>query len=258
MKIPEWLKLPETQNIDDLDDSKTALLHAKIIRRKFFLKKLYNDFYLLFKKSFPSDYKNKVLVELGSGRGFIKKIIPNVITSDITKLPNVDMRFSALKMPFEDNSVDAFFMVNVLHHLQDARKFFKEANRCFKVGSKVIMIEPANTLWGRFIYQNFHHEPFNPKGSWVLKKSAPLSSANGAIPWIIFYRDRKRFEKEFSSLKILKLQPHTPFRYLISGGFSFRQFLPSFTYNIIKGIEMILSPFNKYLGMFLTIELEKR
>ena len=256
-KIIEWLKLPETKNIQDLNVPSATLLHAKVIQKKRFLKKLYIDFYNQFKNSISDNTDTKLLVELGSGGGFIKGIIPNVITSDVINLPNIDKHFSALNMPFENNTVDAYFMFDVLHHINDGWALFKELNRCLKIGGKIIMIEPAKTLWGQFIYQNFHHEPFDPSGGWGLENTGPLSSANSAIPWIIFYRDRLRFEEEFPSLKILKLKPHTPFRYLVGGGISMRQFLPSFTYNVVKGIEMILSPLNRYLGMFLTIEIEK-
>ena len=257
MKIVEWLRLPETKNISDLDAPSTTLLHAKIIRRKAFLRGLYADFYNRFKKSITGNAESKVFVELGSGGGFIKDVIPEAITSDIKDLPDVDKHFSALDMPFGDSTVDAFFMIDVLHHLNDTAAFLKEINRCLKTGGRVVMIEPANTPWSRFIYRNFHHEPFDPAGGWGFEKTGPLSSANGAIPWIVFYRDRRRFEREFPSLKILELKPHTPFRYLVSGGVSMRQLLPVFTYSAIKGLEAVLSPFNRFLGIFLTIELEK-
>lgn len=258
MKIVEWLQLRETENINDLDTPATTLLHAQIIQQKLFLKKLYIDFYNQFKMSISDNIETKFIVELGSGGGFVKDIIPNVMTSDVIKIPTVDKCFFAQNMPFEDNTVDAFFMMDVLHHINNSRAFFKEANRCLKVSGKIVMVEPANTLWGRFIYKYFHHEPFEPSGDWGIKGGGgPLSSANGAIPWIIFYRDREQFEKEFPSFEILKLKPHTPFRYLVSGGFTTRQLLPSFTYSIVKGLETILLPLNKYLGMFLTVEIEK-
>ena len=141
MKVIEWLKMPQTRAITDLDDPANTLLHAEIIKKKPFLRNLYIEFYNQFKESVP-DFENKVLVELGSGGGFIKEIIGNVVTSDILDLPNVDRVFSSSKMPFEDGSVDAFFMIDVLHHIADSRAFFTEALRCLKVGGKVIMINP--------------------------------------------------------------------------------------------------------------------
>jgi SAM-dependent methyltransferase len=256
MKLIEWFKQPETRDVEDLDDPATTGLHAEVIQRKPFLRKLYIDFYKRFKCAVP-DFENKVFVELGSGGGFIKKVMPNVVTSDILELPNVDKVFSATDMPFKDESIDAFFMINVLHHVTEPREFFKEALRCLKAGGRIIMIEPANTLWSRFIYKNFHHELFDTQAKWNLPDGGPLSQGNGALPWIIFSRDRKIFEEEFPTLWITNIRNHTPLRYLLSGGFTLRQLVPSFTYPAIKAIEYVLYPLNNLLGMFQIIELKK-
>jgi hypothetical protein len=45
MKLIEWLKLPQTRSIENLDDPVTTLLHAEVIRNKPFLRRLYTDFY---------------------------------------------------------------------------------------------------------------------------------------------------------------------------------------------------------------------
>jgi hypothetical protein len=119
------------------------------------------------------------------------------------------------------------------------------------------MIEPAATAWAGFIYKNFHHEPFDTKSSWHFDSTGPLSNANGAIPWIIFTRDREIFEKEFPSLKVRSMRNHSPFSYLVSGGFTLRQLVPSFLFPVVRFIEFVLSPLNNVLGMFQTIELQK-
>jgi SAM-dependent methyltransferase len=257
MKIVERLKLPEIKHVENLDDLAVTLLHSKIIQEKLFLKRLYIDFYKQLHGA-VSDPEKKILVELGSGGGFIKEVIANVTTSDVLNLPNVDKVFSALDMPFENSTVDAFLMIDVLHHITDPRRFFKEAMRCLKIGGKTVMIEPANSFWARFIYKNFHHELFDPQATWELAgKQSPLSQGNGALPWIIFTRDRQIFEKEFPALRIVSIRNHTPLRYLLSGGLSLRQLVPSFTYPAVKAIEYVLSPLRDLLGMFQTIELEK-
>ena len=115
MKIFEWLKLHQTKYIKDLDDPAVTVLHAEIIRKKPFLRKLYIDFYKQLGKAVP-DIRKKVVVELGSGGGFIKEVFNNVITSDILDLPNVDKTFSASDMPFENASIDAFFMYDFSSH----------------------------------------------------------------------------------------------------------------------------------------------
>lgn len=253
----DWLRLPETAHVEDLDDPATTALHRRIIRTKTFLTKTYRSFYHVFRQAVGPDPADKTLVELGSGGGFIKEVIDNAVTSDVMDLPDVDRVFSALDMPFPDAGVDAFFMIDVLHHIPDVRAFLHQAQRCLKVGGKIVMIEPANTIWARFIYTHFHHEAFDTTAPWQLEGTGPLSSANGALPWIVFCRDRRLFQNEFPQLKIRRLRPHTPLRYLISGGLTLRQLLPGFTYPLIRALEILLWPLNPFLGMFLTIELEK-
>ncbi len=238
-------------------DTKQALLeHRKKIRQKKFLYKIYVDFY----RSFQQAHIPKgPIVEIGSGAGFIKDIMPNVITSDVIKGPDIDKVFYASKMPFKDNSISAFVMIDVLHHIKDSEKALQEMFRCLKPGGKIIMIEPYNSLWGRFIYTHFHPERknFDVKAGWKIGGDRRMSDSNPALPWIIFERDRNIFEKKFPKLKILKVDPHTPFKYLISGGLTKLQFLPTSLYPLINHLEKKLSPFNKLLGMFVTIELEK-
>lgn len=259
MNILRYFQVPYMRNMKDFDDPRVTVLWSKIVQEKVFLKNLYIDFYTIFKNSLKGLSGKRRLVELGSGGGFLKNIIPDATTSDVMKLPNVDLQFSATRMPFKNESIDRFFVLNVIHHIHDTQAFFKEIDRCLKKNGRLIAIEPANTLWGRFIYQNFHHyEDFDPKGGWTLKFQKPLSEANGALPWIIFVRDRNKFEELFPHLKIKKIIPHTPIRYLVSGGMLYRQFLPSWMYPAVKSIENLVIPLNKYIGMYYTIEIEKR
>lgn len=256
MPLLNFFRLPEAEKMTDLDDVETTRIHRDLIRKKPFLRRLYKDFYGEFKRAVPSG-NAPVMVELGSGGGFLKEVMPEVLTSDVQPLPWVDHCFSALNMPFDHESVDAFFVMNVLHHISDPVRLFNEMDRCLKPGGRIVMIEPANSWWGRFIYQHFHHEAFDPSGSWQLKKEAPLSCANGAIPWIIFHRDRHDFDALFPQFNVRRIRYHTPFLYLLSGGVSLRQLVPSFTYPLVKSAEWLLTPFHRQLGMFFTIEIDK-
>ncbi|MBW8015907.1 MAG: class I SAM-dependent methyltransferase [Planctomycetes bacterium] len=256
MNIMNLLKLPQTDVIEDLDDPSATMLHAEIINSKRFLRKLYVDFYRSLKRKLPESARS--VVELGSGGGFIKEIIPFAQTSDVLDLPGLDHIFSALEMPFGDSSIDAFIMIDVLHHIPNPEEFFRQADRCLVDGGKIIMIEPANTPWSRFIYKNFHHEDFNPQADWNLSVSGPLSQANGALPWIIFNRDRKKFCDLFPELEIAEIKNHTPIRYLLSGGLTLRQLVPSWTYGFFKTVEYLASPVSSITGMFQTIEIIKR
>lgn len=240
----------------DLDDPNASLAHRDIILKKPFLKRLYNDWYLIFIIK-SKEIKNGKYLEIGSGGGFLKDVFPEVITSDILILPNVDLIFTAEDIPFKENELASIVMLNVFHHIPKPHLFLKEAQRTLIKGGKIIMTEPANSSLARFIYKRFHHEPFDERGQREIKAGNPLSNSNQALPYIYFERDLDLFKKDFPSLKINSINYHSPFSYIISGGVSRSAMLPFFMYNFVKGIEWLFSPFYKQIGLFCTIEIEK-
>ncbi len=250
------LNLKEVEQYN-LDDPRRTVTHGEVIRNKKFLHQLYVEWYSHFKQKIDS-LPQGPLVELGSGAGFVKEVIPQMLTSDVMELPNLDYIFPGENMPFQDGSMAGIFMIDVLHHIPQPALFLKEAERVIAKGGKIMMTEPANSTWGRFIYRNFHHEPFEPTGTWEIPATGPLSGANGALPWIIFERDRQQFEQQFPSLKIESIRYHTPLRYLLSGGVSKRQLAPNFSYGVVKGLENLLLSISKQLSMFVTIEITRQ
>jgi len=240
----------------DLDSPERTIAHQKIIKEKYFLRKLYEEWYTVFTSSISALPSGK-MIELGSGGGFLKEFIPSVLCTDILELPSNDLTFSALEMPFADNEISAIFMIDTFHHIPDSKLFLAEVNRVLKKGGMLIMIEPANSMWGRFIYKNFHHEPFEPTGNWKIPPSGPMSGANGALPWIVFERDFGEFKRSFPLLRLEKIKYHTPFMYLISGGVSFKQVFPNFSYAIFRWIDKLLPSVNRQISMFMTITVRK-
>ncbi|MFA4851738.1 MAG: class I SAM-dependent methyltransferase [Bacteroidales bacterium] len=240
----------------DLDSSERTIFHQHLISGKPFLKKIYIEWYKEFIKSIPALPEGK-LVELGSGGGFLKKLCPSVICSDFLPLPANDMTFSALDMPFSENEISGIFMVDSFHHIPDSGKFLHEASRVLKKDGQIIMIEPANSRWGRLIYKNFHHEPFVTTSDWLIPDKGPLSGANGALPWIVFERDMAIFKNLFPCFEVISIKYHTPLRYLISGGVSYRQLMPGFLFAPFTVLDKMLSSISKQISMFVTIKIKK-
>lgn len=241
----------------NLDSENTTIERIQIIKGKYFLYQTYNKFYKLIKNSLSKESLQGKVVELGSGGGFLKRIIPNVITSEVLKIPNVDKHFSALSMPFKKHSLNAIVMFDVFHHLPDSRKFLKEAERVLKKNGQIVMIEPSNTPFASFIYKYIHHEPYNSKGKWSFKSTGPLSGANLSQAWIVFVRDKEKFEIEFPNLKLESIEPINPISYILGGGFTFPQILPNSAYKWVNTVENILKPLNKFSGMFYLIKVKK-
>lgn len=197
-------------------------------------------------------------LEIGSGGGFLKSLCPRVITSEILPVPNVDIRTDALFLPFKTSSLAGIFCIDVLHHLPDVEQFFKEAIRTLRPKGRLIMIEPWRSAWSHWVYRYLHHEPYDcDAATWRLKSGGPLSEANGALPWIIFERDRPIFTRTYSSLRIKKIELHSPFIYLLSGGVSLRSLVPYHAYPFLKRMEIRLCPWMNYLAMFALIVLER-
>jgi len=240
-----------------LDSPERTLLHKEIISRKTFLRKLCTKWYTWMERELEQ-LPEGLLIELGSGGGFFKDFVPKAICSDILDLPSNDVTFSALEMPFEDASVSGIFMVNTFHHIPDSDKFLSEAERVLKNDGIIMMIEPANSCWGRYIYRNFHHEPFEPSGNWTIPVSSPMSGANGALPWIVFERDKTVFTDKYPSFEILEINYHTPLLYLLSGGVSFRQLFPGFFYGFFHLLDRLMSGISSQLSMFMTIKIRKK
>ena len=118
------------------------------------------------------------------------------------------------------------------------------------------MVEPWNTGWSRWIYSHLHHEPFDVNGEWTIPITGPLSGANGALPWIVFERDREVFSMRFPEWRISGITPMMPLVYLLSGGISLRSIFPGWTYPLFYGAERLFG-FEKKAAMFALIMLER-
>ncbi len=241
-----------------LDDPKTTELRRYIIREKSFLRLIYKEWYQ--KISATLRPSQKPVLEIGSGGGFMEEFIPGLITSEVFYISSVSLVLDGLHIPLAHNSLGAIVMINVLHHLSNnVRNFFTNASRCIRRKGAIIMIEPWVTPWSKVIYSKLHHEPFKPDAvEWEYTKTGPLSSSNHALPWILFSRDRQKFENEFPEWRILQIKPMMPFIYLLSGGVSMRSFMPEISFNYWRSLEKALAPWMHYLGMFAQIILQKR
>jgi SAM-dependent methyltransferase len=148
-------------------------------------------------------------------------------------------------------------MVDVLHHVPDPAVFLGEAGRCVRPGGGCLMIEPWNTPWARWVYRHLHHEPFEPDEGWTIAPTGPLSGANGALPWILFERDRDVFRARFPEWRVARIDPLMPLVYLASGGVSLRSLVPAWTFSVMRGLERSVPGFERAAGMFAFIALER-
>lgn len=253
--LRRWLEHPLTRGLP-VDDARTTQLRRAIIATKPFLHRIYEEWYSEIAGHLPEG-SGRVL-ELGSGAGFLNEHLPDVIRSDVFPCPDITVVLDARRLPFQSGSLRAIVMTDVLHHIPDVRRFLVEAAATVREGGVLVMVEPWVTSWSQFVYGRFHHEPFLPAAdTWRFEGTGPLSSANGALPWIVFERDRSVFAAEFKEWRIESIRPAMPFRYLLSGGVSLRSFMPGWTFTAWRGVERALQPWMNSLAMFATIVLRR-
>jgi SAM-dependent methyltransferase len=232
-----------------LDDPRTTELRAQIIQSKPFLRRIYADWYRLIQSRIPPG-DGRVL-EIGSGGGCFGEFVPEAVRSELFFCPNVHVVTDARELPFASGSLKAIAMTDVFHHIPQSESFLKEALRCLVPGGRIIMVEPWVCAWSKLVYSRFHHEPFQPQSeSWDIPPTGPLSGANGALPWIVFVRDRKLLSIKFPELEIETIEPMMPLRYLLSGGVSMRSLVPGVLYGPWRALEKAASHWNHQLGMF--------
>jgi SAM-dependent methyltransferase len=250
--LKEWIEHPLTRGLD-LDDPRTTDLRRRVIQAKPFLRDIYVDWYAQVAEALPEGGGS--VLEIGSGPGFLSEFVSGLITSDTFHCPGVRVVLDGLHLPFATGALRGIAMTNVLHHIPDPRTFFSQALHCVRPGGAIVMIEPWVTPWSRVIYTRLHHESFQPEArSWEFSSAGPLSGANGALPWILFERDRARFEEEFPQWSIELIAPLMPFRYLISGGVSLRSLMPAWSTAFWRNLDELIGAQN---GMFARIVLRR-
>ena len=245
----------------DLNGPDAVLAHRRIIDSNRVLRAHYMRWY---RECLPAVEETRHLtgdiVEIGSGAGFLDQVIPKLVKTDSVQNQLSHRVVDAMKLPFADSSLRALFLIGVLHHIPHPAKFLSEAQRCLRPGGRLVMLEPHNSWPQRFLCRLLeHYEYFDDAvKEWTNEGSGRMTQANMALPWVIFIRDRARFEKEFPALKILRIRYHTLLSYILSGGMSFRPFIPAMALPLVATVECAARPLMRWAGTMMTIDVEKK
>lgn len=197
------------------------ILDAKQASRKS-LRKNYNLNFLLQKRfgwMIKYTEKKKIVIELGSGNGFIKRFLgKKVITSDILMHSQIDIKidmdnFNLPKKFFK--KVDIFILNHSLHHSKNPIKLIKKLRLNLKKKGAILINEPEISFVFRLFLKIFNHERWdldirksNQKNFWL---------QNNATGRILF---TKNFENKFvkQNFHVIKNQLNECLIFLNSGG----------------------------------------
>jgi SAM-dependent methyltransferase len=227
----------------------------------FWYRELYRDQF----KDVPNPAALSIL-EIGSGTSPLKQFLSNVVTSDVLDLDYLDLVFDCHEIDkldaIEDNSLDVITLTNVLHHLKSPIAFLNRAASKLKPGGKVIATEPFFSLLSTVIFKYLHHEPvdFRIPEPDLGDVQGPLSSANIALPWLIFFRRPEWLERlnDHFDLTRFLTRPFSAVSYMVTGGISHRMPVPGFLYRMLFRVDLALSRrFPSFCAAFFTVTLTR-
>lgn len=239
-----------------LDDPARINELRAVIKGKPALRMLYQEVYRRYAECIARAPEQGIALELGSGGGFAKEVVPGIVTSDVLPYAGIDQVVDARRMHFADRTLRSIVMFNVFHHLPDAEAFLHEAERCLVPGGRVLIVDEHPGWIGGPIYRYAHHEGYDPDAAeWRFPSDGPVSSANGALAWIVFRRDEGKFRRLFPGLRLAQYATHTPLRYWLSGGLKGWTLLPGWAFGAATALDRFLVDRHGEFGSFVDVEL---
>ena len=244
--------------MNELDDPGRYGELRNRIRVKYSLDAIYREVYGKYAECLTRCAPTGRVLELGSGAGFARELLPGLLASDILAYAGLDVVLDARRLPFATGALRAILMFNVFHHIPDVGALLAECERVLRPGGRVLIVDEHPGVFGAPILRYLHHEPYFPRAGWTFRSTGPLSGANGALCWIVFQRDRAEFERRFPGLSIERYQPHTPLRYWLSGGLKPWTLLPRALYGVATALDRRLAAAWPETGSFVDVELVRR
>jgi SAM-dependent methyltransferase len=214
---------------------------------KYFWTSLYNRL----SKTLPNQGK---ILEVGAGGGASKKFLTNqgILRTDILPFEEVIGDVDLLNLKFEDNSFDAVFGVDVLHHIADPHLALSQIERILSLesGAKIVFVEPWVSWFSYPIYRMFHHEKtsfFSPVPQDLrILSSLPEDADQTLVRWLftskshqsrlysLFPRDKYQIELTYISF----------LNFFMTGGLRKPLSTPIF---LLKAMEQIESKIPQYI-----------
>ena len=207
-------------------------------------------------------------LDLGSGIGTIKNFYPDIVTSDIEKTPYVDLGVSCYQLEATGRKWGNLLATDVLHHLRRPFDFFRGAGQVLNPGGRLIMCEPAATVFGSVFYRLCHHEPIQPlelKPPFIqendsMDEKANDEFANMGMAVALFRRHRGWTENALAEIGLVlrTVEYRDILAYPLTGGFSKPQMIPASLLKVLLGLENRLPQFAlKLCALRMIIVLQK-
>jgi SAM-dependent methyltransferase len=226
-------------------------LNAEVWKSKALLRDVYFQMYARVAQWIDPSIKGQV-AEIGSGIGNFGEFRPDVVLTDQSIQPWIDLTGNAYRLPFRKGSVSHLVMFDVFHHLSAPRAFFENARMALTDGGRVILLEPYISLISSVAYGIFHEEPIawrakieeTPTSEYYAAQGNATRLFFGDLDWLPGWR-------------VVHREAFAGFAYLLSGGFSSPALYPRKLLPALNRVDQALSRFPKLFGARCLIVLSR-
>jgi SAM-dependent methyltransferase len=235
--------------------------NLKFWEAKPLLRKIYRGFHQEIARYVRTDLGG-ITVELGSGIGNIKEVVPDCLRTDLFPNPWLDQTEDAYRLSFKSSSVSNIILFDVFHHLRYPGTAFEEFKRVLKPGGRVIIFDPCLSLLGLVVYGALHHEPIAigdaiqwkaPHG-WSPDKDSYYAAQGNAFR--IFYAGNNA--ADLSDFNLIQRKRFACISYVASGGYSKPQLYPDKMFPFMKFVDTVANFIPWVCATRLLVVLERR
>ena len=242
-------------------DEKVLDKHNKIWNEKLLLRKIYRDFYKIIKQNLVLNNTGEI-IELGSGIGKIKEVIPECICTEQFDSSYIDKVENAYDLSCKSGSVSNLILFDVFHHIKYPGDALDEFHRVLADSGRLLIFEPYLSLLGLLVYGIFHPEPLR-----VINKIEWKSASQSLMLDKEYYAAQSNASKIFcwekcarinNNWKVLKIIKKSAISYVASGGYTGMQLYPLKLLTFMQMIDRLCAYLPFVFATRMLIVLEKK